>query len=98
MLASMINFHDAIPNGFATLQTGRKLHLMTSSAAIEPERAGVACLHRSVSNGMLERDTHNSRLSVFDSDNVRLDLAVHRSAPEPPGDSFSRNVGCFGEP
>jgi hypothetical protein len=47
---------------------------------------------------MLERNTHNSRMSVFDGDNVRLDLAVDRAPPEPLGDSLRRNVGGFTEP
>ena len=45
-----------------------------------------------------DRHTHNSRLSVFDSDNVRLDLAVHGPPPEPLGDRLRRDVGRFAEP
>ena len=47
--------------------------------------------------GGLERNTHNAPLSVFDGDNVRLNLAVYSPPPEPLGDSFRRKVGCFAE-
>jgi hypothetical protein len=47
---------------------------------------------------MLARNTLNSRLSAFDGDNVCLDLAVHIASPEPLGDRFRRDVGCFAEP
>jgi hypothetical protein len=40
----------------------------------------------------------DGRLSAFDSDNVRLNLAVDRSRPEPLGDSFGCDVGCFAKP
>ncbi len=46
----------------------------------------------------LERNTRNSRRSVFDGDNVCLDLAIHSPPPEPAGDSLHRVVGCFAEP
>lgn len=59
------------------------------------EGGAVACSRRSVSNGMSERNTLNSRLSVFDGDNACLALAVYRPPPEPLGDSFRRKVGCF---
>lgn len=36
--------------------------------------------------------------SAFDGDNVRLDLAVDSSSPEPSGDSLRRNVGRFAKP
>jgi len=45
-----------------------------------------------------ERKRHDSSLSVFDSDDVRLDLAVHRSPAEPLRDGFGRKFGCFTEP
>ena len=45
-----------------------------------------------------ERNTLGSRLSVFDGDNVRLNLAVYCPSPEPLGDGFRRDVGCFVEP
>src|SRR5207237_1054515 len=38
------------------------------------------------------------RLSAFDSDDVRLNLAVDRTRSEPLGDSFGCDVGCFAEP
>ena len=42
-----------------------------------------------------QRTTLNWWLSAFDSDNVRLNLAVDRTRPEPLGDSFRCHVGCF---
>jgi len=35
----------------------------------------------------------NSRWSPFDSDNVRLDLAVHVDFAEPSGDRFRSYIG-----
>jgi hypothetical protein len=35
---------------------------------------------------------------AFDSDNVRLDLAVDGTGSEPSGDGGRREVGCFAEP
>ena len=45
-----------------------------------------------------KRITRNSRPSVFDGDNVCLDLAVDRPPPEALGDSFRDDVGCFAKP
>ena len=46
---------------------------------------------------VVERNTFNSRLSVVDGDNVRLDLGVHGPPPESLGDRFGRDVGGFAE-
>ena len=46
---------------------------------------------------MLERNTFNSRPSVFYGDNVRLDLGVHSPPAEPLGDRFGDDVGGFAE-
>src|SRR5688572_7571010 len=37
-------------------------------------------------------------VSAFDGDNMCLDLAVHRAAPEALGDGLGRDVGCFAKP
>lgn len=47
--------------------------------------------------GFVSRPLH-SRPSVFDGDNVRLNLAVHSASPEPAGDRFRGDVGGFAEP
>jgi len=39
---------------------------------------------------LLVAHTHNSRLSVFDGDNVRLNLSVYSPPPKSLGDSFRR--------
>ena len=33
--------------------------------------------------------------SLVDSNDVRLDLAVHRPGPEAADDRFGRNIGCL---
>src|ERR1035438_9430737 len=38
------------------------------------------------------------RRSAFDGDDVRLNLAVHATRPEPSGDGFGCDVGRFAEP
>ena len=42
--------------------------------------------------------TFNWRRSAFDRDDVRLNLAVDRTPPEPLGDSFRCDVGGFAKP
>ena len=49
-------------------------------------------------NRGLARNTLDSRPSVFDGDNVCLNLAVYSPPPEPLTDSFRRKVSCFAEP
>ena len=48
--------------------------------------------------GSHERNTLNWQLSAFDRHNVRLNLAVDSTPPEPLGDGFSCDVGRFAKP
>jgi hypothetical protein len=92
-----IDDRDHRDSASVVMGSGRRLTMRPTSVARRESRAGE---ERSwpCSSGLFGRDTRKSPRSVFKGDNVRLDLAVYSSPPEPPGDGFRRNVGGFAKP
>lgn len=76
---------------------GKRAQESNDLTIVDRDKSTLRPRWKSEGRGIPDRDTSRSG-SALNGDYVCLNLAVHRTRPEPLGNRFRCDVGCFAEP